>query len=214
VRLALAIGALAPKLRLGNILALERARHLDASLQFITVHQHKTVVKTRRPLVVPISEQLRAVLKYAQQRAPGRFVVSYRHKPVKSIRGGLRAAAKAAGVQYGRAFDNGVTFHTLRHTAATILAELDVSEAKRQSAMGHRHLATTQKYTHLRPMNEIPTIEALSAALPIVDLVTAPWRRASRTPAPKSAGDAAERGRAPRETAGRAGDASSSQKDE
>jgi hypothetical protein len=154
--------------------------------------QHKTAVKTRRPLVVPISDQLRAVLKDAQQRAPGRYVVSFRGKPVKSIRGGLQAAAKAAGVPYGRALENGITFHTLRHTAATILAELDVSEAKRRSAMGHRHLATTQKYTHLRPMHEVPTFEALSAALPIADLVMEPWRRASRKPPAKRAGDSAE----------------------
>jgi hypothetical protein len=47
LRLALAIGALAPKLRLGNILALEWGVHVDRAMQFITVRQHKTVGKTR-----------------------------------------------------------------------------------------------------------------------------------------------------------------------
>jgi integrase len=65
----------------------------------------------------------------------------------------------AAGVPYGRFIDDGVTFHTLRHTAATILAELEVGEGKRKAVMGHRHLGTTQKYTHLRPMHEVAPLE-------------------------------------------------------
>jgi site-specific recombinase XerC len=84
-----------------------------------------------------------------------------------------------AGLPYGRFVDDGVTFHTLRHTAATILAELEVSESKRKAeTMGHRHMMTTQKYTHLRPMRSRPIVEALSAVLPISDLVTA--RRIAR----------------------------------
>ena len=49
-----------------------------------------------------------------------------------------------------------MTFHTLRHTAASMLAELGEPEAIRKEVMGHRNIATTQKYTHLRPMHEIP----------------------------------------------------------
>jgi integrase len=193
LRLALAIGALAPKLRLANILALEWKLHLDPQLHFITVHRHKTATKTRRPLVVPISQQLREILLDARQRTRGnRFVVSYRGEPIKSLRAGLIGAVNAAGLRYGLRHEDGVTFHTLRHTAATIMAELDVSESKRKAAMGHEHLATTQRYTHLRPVKEIPTIEALSEALPLVDLVKVPWRRASRKTARTSAGLSSE----------------------
>jgi integrase len=146
------------------------------------VRTHKTVAKIKRPLVIPISVQLRRVLEDARRRAPGKFVITYRGRPVATIRGGLKAAALAAGVPYGRFIENGVTFHTLRHTAATILAELDVSESKRKSVMGHEHLGTTQKYTHLRPVHELPPLEQLSAALPLTDLVTLPWTRATRKP--------------------------------
>lgn len=80
---------------------------------------------------------------------------------------------------YGRGV-NGVTFHSLRHTAATLLAELDVPAERRQAVMGHTSIETTQQYTHLRPEHERPTVEALSAAMPIADLVTQPRRRAER----------------------------------
>ena len=106
--------------------------------------------------------------------------VTYHQRPVRTIRGGLRGACETAGVPYGRARDDGATFHALRHTAATILAELDVAEKKRQAVMGHAHLATTQHYTHLRPVHEVAPLELLSTALPVEDLVTVAWTRARR----------------------------------
>jgi Phage integrase family len=172
VRLAVAIAALAPKLRLANVLALTWHEHVDPDLRFITVHRHKTVGTLRRPQVVPISEQLRLILKDARQRTDT-YVVEYRHRPVKSIRGGLRRAVERAGLPFGRAVD-GATFHTLRHTAASLLAELGEPEAIRKEVMGHRNIATTQRYTHLRPMHEIPAHERLAEAVPIADLVR--WR--------------------------------------
>ena len=42
VRLAVAIAALAPKLRLANVLALTWHEHIDPDFRFITVHHHKT----------------------------------------------------------------------------------------------------------------------------------------------------------------------------
>jgi hypothetical protein len=44
--------------------------------------------------------------------------------------------------------------------------------------MGHRNIATTQKYTHLRPMHEIPAHERLADAMPISDLVMVRRRHA------------------------------------
>jgi hypothetical protein len=64
VRLAVAIAALAPKLRLASVLALTWQEHLDPELRFITVRQHKTSKTLRRPQVVPISEQPNAQLSF------------------------------------------------------------------------------------------------------------------------------------------------------
>jgi hypothetical protein len=54
--------------------------------------------------------------------------------------------------------------------------------------MGHRNIATTQRYTHLRPVHEIPAHERLADAVPIADLVTAGRKRASGKPVGKDAG--------------------------
>ena len=115
VRLAVGIAALAPKLRLQNILALTWADHLDPDLTYITVEHHKTAGRTGLPLVVPISEQLRTILRDARTRNRGAYVVEYRGGPVTSIRDGVRLAAERAGLTYGRD-RGGVTFHTLRHS--------------------------------------------------------------------------------------------------
>jgi hypothetical protein len=106
---------------------------------------------------------------------------------VKSIRGGLQLAVERAGLPFGRK-EGGATCHTLRHTAASLLAELGEPEAIRKEVMGHRDIATTQRYTHLRPVHEIPAHERLADAVPIADLVTAPRKRASGKGAGKNAG--------------------------
>lgn len=188
VRLAVAIAALAPELRLGNILALTWAEHLDRALTHITVRQHKTARATGRPMVVPIDAQLRTILLDTRRRRPrDRYVVTYRGKRVKEIRDGVRAAAVAAGLTWGRFATHGVTFHTIRHTMATMLAELSdldgapaLSESLRKDVMGHQRLETTQRYTHIRPAVKRRAIERLSKQTPIVDLVTQPWTRAKR----------------------------------
>ena len=191
VRLAVAIAALAPKLRLANVLALTWQEHIDPDFRFITVHHHKTSKTLKRPHVVPISEQLRVILRDARQRTRT-YVVEYRQRPVKSIRGGLQLAVERAGLPFGRK-DGGATFHTLRHTAASLLAELGEPEAIRKEVMGHRDIATTQRYTHLRPVHEIPAHERLADAVPIADLVTAPRKRASGKGAGKNAGTLPEK---------------------
>ena len=70
----------------------------------------------------------------------------------------------------------------MRHTAATMLAAMGESEAIRKDVLGHRTIASTQKYTHLRPVHEISAHERLADAVPLADLVTARRKRASGKP--------------------------------
>lgn len=181
-RLAVSIAALAPKLRLRNVLELQRGLHIDAGVTQITMWQHKSDHITGEPLVVPISAQLRAILVDAFDRmaAGTTHVVQFHGKPIQAIRFGLAAAARDAEIPYGRFAAGGVTFHTLRHTAATILARLKVNPWIGRDAIGHRDLATTEGYTHLLIEEQRPVLEQLSAALPMQEIVTAPRRRASR----------------------------------
>lgn len=190
VRLAISIALLAPKFRLANILDLRWSTHVTLGARqvmvgkvprtiygWITVDDHKTD-EYGDPLVTPVSKQLYDILVDAQRRSGHDAVVTYRGAKVKSIRSGVRAACRRAGVPYGRFLAGGATFHTIRHSANTAMAELDITETKRQKAAGHRDLATTQHYTHLRPVAEIEPLETLSESLPIADLVTEPWKRA------------------------------------
>ena len=75
-----------------------------------------------------------------------------------------------------------------RATAASLLAELGEPEAIRKEVMGHRNIATTQRYTHFRPVHEIPAHGRLADAVPIAGLVTAARKRASGKPVGKNVG--------------------------
>ena len=166
VRLALAIGALAPKLRLASILALKWQVNFDRQLQFLTVYDHKTIRSSGEPQVVPIDPQLREILAPLQKRSGA--LITFRGEPIKSIRTALARAARDVGIDYGRA---AVTFHSLRHTMATLLAELGVPDEQRRLVMGHSDLRTTQGYTHLRPLHERAPHATLSAAVPLKESV-------------------------------------------
>lgn len=193
IRLAVAIGLLAHKLRLENILALTWKDHIlqlgpqtlpggHIVYGWIRVDAHKTDRTTGAPLVVPIVKQLHDILVDARARSTSPYVISYRHKPVKDIHSGLRSICRRAGVAYGRFVPNGVTFHTLRHTASTAMADLEIPDAKRMLASGHRSSSALQGYTHLRPVQEIAPRELLSTEFPIADLVTATVRRPQNVP--------------------------------
>jgi len=166
---ALCIAALAPKLRVATILALEWATHFDPELTRITVADHKTS-GTAGAQTVPVSAQLRALLLdiRAAQDPPRAYVITWRGRPVRSIKTGLRRAVEAIGLRWG--LKDGVTFHVMRHSVATILATPQMvgtlTERLRADVMGHRELRTTQKYTHLSTAIQEAPHEALSAVLP------------------------------------------------
>jgi integrase len=172
-QIAIAIAALAPKLRLANILALRWDQSFDAERLYITVTAHKTD-GTGRPLVVPIATQLRGLLDilHRERSKAHEFVIAYRGQPIKSIRGSVRGAAAAAGLTYGLP-KGGVTFHTIRHTAATLMAEMPhLTEALRSATMG-QDILTTQGYTHLRPSSQRHVLEELSDVLSLDQVLEA-----------------------------------------
>lgn len=177
LRLAIALGVLTPKLRETDILKLDFRQHFTPALDWLTVREHKTESKTGAPQVAYVPQQLRTILEEARRRG-GRStrVITYQGRAIKSLAGAVRGAVERAAAQrphlvYGRFEETGVTFHTLRHTASTLLATLKVPLALHRDMMGHKDLDSTLWYTHLRPMAEIEPAEQLSDALPISDLV-------------------------------------------
>jgi len=191
IRLAVAIAALAPKLRLRNVLALDWTTSFDPDPRttnfnprvehYIVVRHHKTLRKTRKPLVSPVTTQLLLILKDAWTRhLHADHVVTYHGKPVKQIVGGMKAAARACGIPYGRFTANGATFHTIRHTAATFLSDGEVDPLKFMDAMGHSTLAQSLEYRHMKPKQQRPALNRLSRTMKIADLVTAKRSRGAR----------------------------------
>ena len=200
LRLAVAIGMLAPKLREANILELEWKKHFTSDFAYLTVERHKTRHRTRKPLVAYVPEQLREILKAARHRSPNNpRVITYQNQPVKELRGAVKGAVERAAqlkgfrhLKYGRDVEGGITFHTLRHTAATVMAELDISPDKRQKVMAHADIQSTMRYTHMRPKHEAVAAEQLSDAVPIKALVLMPGKR-PRKSGGKSGGTATEK---------------------
>jgi integrase len=194
-QLAIAIAALAPKLRLDNILSLKWTEHLDPDLRYITVRDHKTVGETDAPLTVPITPQLRAILKAAQKERQGAYLIMHRGARVHSIRHAVRTGAEAAGLTYGRDV-GGVVFHTIRHSAATLLAGMpSLTEALRASTMGHSDISTTMQYTHLKPVQERPVLARLARTLKLEAIFSHAFGKATKAAVPRrhQTGKAAKR---------------------
>lgn len=168
--LAIVIGALAPKLRLQQVLGLRFDVHLDRDLARIVYEAHKTRRHTRAPQITHVSEPLRRVLEAVRTARPeSRHVITWRGKPISSIRTAAKRAAKDAGLAYGRQ-DGAVTFHALRHVAATEIARMGVAALVAGSVLGHRDARTTEKhYTHLLPSDEVAAMEALGLRLDLAD---------------------------------------------
>lgn len=189
LQLAVRIAVLAPKLRLGNILALTWS-NVDQDLAWIRVEKHKTRRKTGRSLVTPIVPALRVFIERERQRRL-KDCVHVVHWGGRGVSRGLVArelqkACLAAGVHYGLA--SGVTFHSLRHTAGTVMAELGLAEKKRQDILGHLHAATTQIYTHLAPQHLIEPLSQLAAEIApaVADVEKQVPERRRRAPVTKS----------------------------
>jgi integrase len=165
VRLAMSIAALAHKLRLQNILQLTWSQ-IDFERRVITVADHKTN-DDGHPLLVAMSWKLVKILQAARQRAPhAKHVITYQFVPVKTIDTGVKNAAVAAGIPYGRDTADGVTFHSLRHAVNTWLGRAGTTAQQQRNASGHRDLETTLYYTHLNVEDQRPVQELVADHLP------------------------------------------------
>lgn len=102
----------------------------------------KTTSKGRPKIPVPRS--LLAALKRAHRRATCAHVIAYNGQPVKDIKTGFNSAAARAGIP-------DCTSHTLRHTAATWMANRGVSMREIGGFLGQNEVATTERYAHHHP---------------------------------------------------------------
>lgn len=94
---------------------------------------------------LPIPRRLMTFLKIWGRGAAGdEPVIKRRGQAVQGVRTGFRAAVAAAGLE-------GVTPHTLRHTAATWLAQAGVDLWQIAGWLGHSVGRITERYAHHHP---------------------------------------------------------------
>ncbi len=134
----------------------------DAGILFISEDN-----KTGKPRGVPISDPVRKILdeipgsRFKRQgpvfvTPDGEAYTPRRERNRISQR--TKAAAKAADLP-------GVTFHVLRHTAGSWLAQKGHSEVEIAALLGHATTATTKRYMHLTPGHLRRATMALAATL-------------------------------------------------
>ena len=122
--------------------------------------------------VVAINDALLPALEAAHEGRTGDAVIeTAAGEPVASIKTGFRAAARRAGLP-------GVTPHTLRHTAATWMAQAGVPLRDVAAVLGHKDSTMVQRvYAHHHPDHMRAATDVLSAVLPAPVASVTPLRQ-------------------------------------
>jgi integrase len=133
--------ALNTGLRLSEILNLKREHIQDGLIVLphsLTKSRRRGVGERVRALVIPINDEVRAVLK---AQPDGEYVFDLDHgRDHSSIKRTVMQIRKLSGVEE-------FSMHYLRHTVSTRLAA-QVSIAAAKEMLGHTNLSTTLLYTH------------------------------------------------------------------
>ncbi|SNZ21668.1 tyrosine-type recombinase/integrase [Cohaesibacter gelatinilyticus] len=87
---------------------------------------------------VPMNAGARAALQHAKTGALSDYVIEWNGQPIKCIKTGFKKACKLAELE-------GVTPHTLRHTAAVHLAGAGIEMTKISQYLGHSNTSVTEK---------------------------------------------------------------------
>ncbi len=126
--------AIETAMRRGEIAAM-RWEHLDRKAKVLLIPE----TKNGTPRRVPLSTRARAVLDALPRRLDGRV---WGMRP-DSISQAFERVCKAAGI-------TGLTFHDLRHEAASRLSEKGFGAMEVAAITGHKTMQMLKRYTHLR----------------------------------------------------------------
>ena len=126
--------AIETAMRRGEIAAM-RWEHLDTKARVLLIPE----TKNGTPRRVPLSTAALAILDALPQHPDGRI---WSMRP-DSISQAFERVCKAAGIE-------GLTFHDLRHEAASRLFEKGLNPMQVAAITGHKTLQMLKRYTHLR----------------------------------------------------------------
>ena len=162
-------------LRISEVARL-RVEDIDRERMLIRVRQGKGQKDRYVPLSVTLLDVLGGCAKLAQPQDwlfPGWRAGQY--ISTRTVGRACTAAAKAAGLQ------KRVSMHTLRHCFATHLLESGIDIRTIQKLLGHAHLGTTTRYTHVTEAKIRSTPSPLD--LLAVDVLAKPEREPQHTAA-------------------------------
>jgi integrase len=130
--------------RAGAILGLKWDR-VDLERRRITLRDPDKNVTRKGRAIVPVNETLFQALRIARPGAISEYVVEMAGHKVGSVKKGVAAAARRAGLQ-------GVTPHVLRHTAAVWMAEAEIPMPQIAAFLGHSDSRITERvYARFSP---------------------------------------------------------------
>ena len=138
---------------------------VDFTRKLIQLHNPFDGARRKGRATVPINATLLEALKEAKEAAQSPFVIEWAGVPVKSIKKGLQAAAKASHIDH-------VSPHMLRHSAAVWLAEDGHSMTRIAQFLGHSNSRITEKVyaryspEHLRDLAESLEVSPVRRSTP------------------------------------------------
>ncbi len=148
---------------------------MDFDNRIIYLNPEGRAQTAKRRAIVPMNNYLRDTLikakteqkeyvleqieKSGKEMVLCEHVISFRNQPVFNVRTGFRRSCERAGIK-------GVTPHTLRHTAGTLMALAGIDLFLIAKVLGHSVQKTTELYAHFQPEYLRGAVNALEAAIP------------------------------------------------
>lgn len=157
---AVALTAIETGMRKGEILTLTWAQ-VDFNHKIITLNK----TKSGRRRMVYMSDTLTAMLRGLKCISQGNDVfVSRYHRKYKSIKGAHESALQRSGIAEKRAREGKphLKFHDLRHTAATLQAQITGDIYMVSDFLGHSTIEMTKRYAHLTEDRKRSAAQGLS----------------------------------------------------
>lgn len=109
---------------------------------------------------IPLNERALEVLRSIPVRLDSKYVFTGKEpgKPFYDLKRQFGKAVKKAGLK-------DVTFHTLRHTAASQMVMAGVDLRTVQAILRHKSITMTERYSHLSPEHKKAAVNALGNTL-------------------------------------------------
>jgi integrase len=147
--------ALNTGMRKSELLRLERD-HVNLRQEFLEILDQKNGEYD----TIPLNERAMEILRSIPVRLDSKYVFPGKipGKPFWDLKGQFEEAVKAAKLE-------GVTFHTLRHTAASHMVMNGTPLATVKEILRHKDFSMTLRYAHLSPSHKKAAMDALGNTL-------------------------------------------------